>query len=256
MNLDQSHGGALSKSALQGGGLTVTDTHRPSALEAIEAQLKGVASCSRILLACTLVEATKTAQRLESVLSAWMQSEAQSGEVTGLLLVYASQQAALLFAEGLTEQLFRLLTKVGDMQTQSEGSPGEGVANVRILQFTELHGVRLLPFWTSFHVPPPKAAGGAQAGGDTGDAETPVLEKVWEMYRNLLILGSKLGGETKHSAAHVLKNTPLLPPGEVLGELLSGENHEDALMSYEEFADVFMSPFTLVLESELLWPML
>jgi hypothetical protein len=255
------------------------ETKRVTLLEREEQQLKDRQHCSRVLFVFGIVDERKTQSMVEQEFIAWRNQQEGSKDVTGLLLFLG--QAAVSFLEGPTEILFKavelfhgLTTEVvaapvlplppADMRANVPAAKAEGavpapsprlalISMVKVLYFTELHGVRTSVGWSSFVSPAKLTTGG-------GATESNVEELVFALYKKMLVLCMKVkdaaGGETNSDQlqGHYRKQTEIMPlPDEVV--LLLSKQVADSFFSFAEFQKVFMKPFQLVLNSELLWPM-
>jgi len=256
------------------------ETKRVTLLEREESQLKDQKHVSRVLFVFGIVDERKTQDAVEQEFAAWRGQQEGARNLTGLLLFCG--QAAVVFMEGPTElifkavELFHGLTQEvyaaaampeppSDMRAGgppdrklSTGPPAIPraalISSVRVLYFTELHGVRATAGWCSL-VNQAKALSGSAQVVVEDDAE-----KVFILYRKFLVLGLKVRdsvGEEANSdvvQGHYRKLTEMMPtPDEVLGIL--SKQSMDNFFTFAEFEKIFVKPFQLVLNSELLWPM-
>lgn len=256
------------------------ETKRVTLLDREEAQLKGVKHVSRLLFAFGVADDRKVQMQVEQEFAAWRDKQEGGSEVTGLLLFLG--QAALSFLEGPSEllckgvELFHGLSldvqaaqevplPPSDMRTSSAPGAKSGtepapqprpalISALRVLYFTELHGVRTSTGWCSF-VSAAKPSGGAAQNMEEG-----VAEEVFMTYRKMLTLCLKVrdsaGSETNSDALqnHYRRQADFMPTPDAVNLLLS-KNCAGDFFDFAEFQKVFMKPFQLVLNSELLWPM-
>lgn len=230
------------------------ETKRTTLLERVETQLNGKERVARILFGFSIVDDKKTQNDVEAQFAAWCkkQEDAES-QLTGLLLF--TVQGAIHFLEGPVELLFGALGFFNGLAAEptqgSTPSSGASIGPVRVLHFTELHGVRASTGWCSF-VHPGKQTGGAQT---QVEGETGASESVLQTYQKFLVAALKVkeGGDGDVRAAY-RRSQDLMPAvDEVV--LLLHKNTADYFFSYAGFYKVFVAPFNLVLHSELLWPM-
>lgn len=254
------------------------ETKRVTLLEREEQQLAGKKHVSRLLFAFGLADDKKMQTQVEQEFVQWREKLENAAEVTGILLFLG--QVAVSFLEGPTEQLFKALEVFHALTTEvlpapaSPSAPPEVrmgqssrsdsvvqavvprpalIGAVRIFYFTELHGVRTSTGWCSFiHA---TKTGAAQANLEDGPQETVFL-----LYRKLLVLCLKVtdsageGADADKLQSHYRRNTDIMPTAEEV-VLLLGKQAAEHLFSFVEFQKLFMKPFQLVLNSELLWPM-
>lgn len=255
------------------------ETKRVTLLDREEQQLKGRKHVSRLLFIFGIVDDRKMQGAVEAEFLAWRKNIEGGSEVTGLLLFLG--QAAVSFLEGPTEVLFKAMELFhglsqdvhavavmplppADMRTKTPVVKNETempvsapraslISALRVLYFTELHGVRTSVGWCSLVSP-----GKVQNPNQTPDESCHEL--AFALYRKLLVLGMKVadaaGNDTNPDALSGIyrKNSEFMPmPDEVI--LLLGKFGADNFFNFAEFQKVFMKPFQLVLNSELLWPM-
>lgn len=255
------------------------ETKRVTLLEREEQQLKGQKHVSRLLFIFGIADERKTQDAVDQEFAVWRKQTEGASDVTGLLLFCG--QATVVFMEGPTELLFKAVEMFQGLTlevlpTAPMPTPPEGmkvgkavdlkvavappanprpalISGVRVLYFTELHGVRAAPGWCGL-VNQAKAQSGQVQAEDTS-------QQVFELYKKLLVVCLKVKDSAGDSEAnldvlqtHYRKLTDLMPtPDEVLS-LLSKQS-ADNFFSFAEFQKIFMKPFQLVLNSELLWPM-
>lgn len=258
------------------------ETKRVTLLEREEQQLKGRRHVSRLLFIFGIVDDRKTQAAVEQEFVAWRDSQEGGKQVTGLLLFLG--QAAVSFLEGPTELLHKALEHFHGLTLEVQTaaampSPPAGmvasgaavvmeskastsapraalISPVRVLYFTELHGVRTSVGWCST-VSSAKVTQQQQANSDEG-----AHEQVFGIYRKMLILCMKvqaqIGSDSSPSPdtlqSHYRKFGDFMPLPDEVHVLLSKKGADD-FFSFPEFQKVFMKPFQLVLNSELLWPM-
>lgn len=256
------------------------ETKRVTLLEREEQQLKGQKHVSRLLFIFGIGDERKTQDAVDQEFATWRKQTEGASEVTGLLLFCG--QATVSFMEGPTELLFKAVEMfqgltVEVLPTPPMPTPPEGmkvgkavdpkvviappanprpalISGVRVLYFTELHGVRAAPGWCGL-VNQAKPLGVALVMAED------TSQQVFDLYKKLLVVCLKVKDSAGESEAnldvlqtHYRKLTDLMPtPDEVLS-LLSKQS-ADNFFSFAEFQKIFMKPFQLVLNSELLWPM-
>jgi hypothetical protein len=254
------------------------ETKRVTLLDREEQQLKGQKHYSRLLFVFGVADDKKLQTTIEQEFASWRNKQEQGQNVTGLLLFLG--QSAACFLEGPAEvcfkgmELFHSMSQEilpqpvmplppADMRTNMSRTETEPVQNprsalmsaVRVLYFTELHGVRSSVGFCSFVSPAKTTAGGGQ-----GNLEDGAHEFVFQVYQKFLVLCLKVqnsagdGADSDALQGHYRKFTDIMPtPDEVA--LLLGKQGNEHFFSFAEFQQVFMKPFQLVLNSELLWPM-
>lgn len=254
------------------------ETKRVTLLEREEHQLKGEAHVSRLLFVFGVSDDRKLQSMIEQEFATWRDREGEN--ITGVLLFLS--QAAIHFLEGPTETIFRALelfhsftqevlptpvatTQEGGPKQQRPSAPKEAapvvaprpalISPVRILYFTELHGVRTSVSWCAY----PHAAK-LQGGQQIVLEESNSHELVFSLYKKMLMLCMRVqsGNEDEVDSQRLKESygraSELFPSlDEVL--ILLAKNGAEFFFSYPEFEKVFMKPFQLVLHSELLWPM-
>jgi len=238
------------------------ETKRTTLLDRIESQLKERQQVSRMLVGFNCADDKKVQKALDQEFQNWRQQP--SNDAVSGVLIFASV-VGLHLLEGPTELIFKALelmhtlsaeAKEGEDATATEKSDAL-LSGIRILHFTELHGVRVARSWTSMSHPG-KAVGGAQTQMEDANCH----ELVFAAYKKLLVLCLKvaklLDPDEDVDTASLQKNykkaaDDLPSMDEVL--ILLGKTSFDYFFSYAEFKKVFIAPFQLVLHSELLWPM-
>jgi hypothetical protein len=257
------------------------ETKRVTLLQREEQQLKGKQHVSRLLFVFGIADDRKTQGQVEQEFTQWRSKQEEGDQVTGVLLFLG--QAGVSFLEGPAELVFKgleliqsLATEVlptpslpsapadiksgisqkkrGDTDAQNVNPRPALIGALKILYFTELHGVRASIGWCSY-ASTAKPAGGGQ------NAEAAVDELVFMLYRKILMLCLKVKDSAGGSEAdpdrlqgHYRRLADGMPTQEeamfFLGKNLTGD-----FFTFPEFQNVFMKPFQLVLNSELLWPM-
>jgi len=256
------------------------ETKRVTLLEREEQQLKGRKHVTRLLFIFGIVDDRKTQAAVEQEFVAWRDSQEGAKQVTGLLLFLG--QAAVSFLEGPTELLHKALEHFHGLTLEVQAAPAVPsppagmvasgaavgietraptsapraalISPVRVLYFTELHGVRTSVGWCST-----VSSGKATQQQAT---EEGAHEQVFGIYRKMLILCMKvqaqIGSDSSPSPdtlqSHYRKFGDFMPLPDEVHVLLSKKGADD-FFSFPEFQKVFMKPFQLVLNSELLWPM-
>mmetsp|Transcript_32003 Transcript_32003/g.56598 ORF Transcript_32003/g.56598 Transcript_32003/m.56598 type:complete len:331 (-) Transcript_32003:63-1055(-) len=255
------------------------ETKRVTLLEREEKQLKGKKNVSRLLFAFGVSDDRKLQSMIEQEFASWREKQEGAEDMTGVLLFLS--QAAVHFLEGPTELLFRALELFHSftqevLPTPPVAAAPDGVKRpsnakeatlppavprpalispVRVLYFTELHGVRTSVSWCSY-VHSTKLQGGQQIVLEEGNSH----ELVFMLYKKMLMLclrvqsGCEDEVDKERLKDHYGKFSDMFP---ILDEvmMLMSKSGAEFFFSYPEFEKVFMKPFHLVLHSELLWPM-
>lgn len=260
------------------------ETKRITLLDREEQQLKDKFHCSRLLFIFGVTDDRKVQNNVEQEISSWRNKQEGGSEVTGLLLYLG--QAAACYLEGPTELLFKAMELVhslslevlpvpamplppSDMRTNTSAKPESQapppaprpafISAVRVLYFTEMHGVRTSAGWCSYVSSTKPSAG---AGGGNLNLDDGVDVFVFGIYQKFMLLCLKVQGSVgagDETDSDVLQgnyrklNDQMPTPDEV--NLLLGKLGNEHFFSFMEFQQVFMKPFQLVLNSELLWPM-
>lgn len=243
------------------------ETKRTALLDRLEGQLKAQNFTSRLLFSFNCTDDRKVQRAIDQEFSEWRKSRFEA--LNGILLY--TQSVALHLLEGPTELIFKALElfhslsaemrKVPEVQVGTTPRPNEKgelpalLSAVRILHFTELHGVRVLRSWSSMVHP------GRPTGTQMPMEEANCHELVFSGYQKMLRLCLKVQklseGEADPDSSlpkTYKKAADELPSvDEVL--VLVGRTSAEFFFTYPEFEKVFMAPFQLVLHSELLWPM-
>jgi len=257
------------------------ETKRVTLLDREEQQLKGRKHVSRLVFVFGIVDDRKVQTAVEQEFIAWRKKQEGGNEVTGLLLFVG--QAAVSFVEGPTELLFKAMelfnglsqdvqpatvtplppedmrTNTPAVKTQTEEPPAAPrpalISAVRVLYFTELHGVRVSQGWCSF-----VSSAKASTGGQGNNFDEGTSELVFALYKKLLVTCMKVqdsaGDATNPDVlqSHYRRQSDFMPSPDEVVLLLSKQASQD-FFDFAEFQKVFMKPFQLVLNSELLWPM-
>lgn len=244
-----------------------TETKRTALLDRLSQQTKGRHHVSRLLMTFGCPDDRKIHEAVEQEFGAWRERQEKGTEkLTGVLLFVSQAQCGIQFLEGPTDLIFQALalfysltgeepSKTGLATAPAAEKPPALINSLRVLHFTELHGVRVSRSWATY------VCGGKLAGGQTTVLdETTSAELVFGAYNKFLQLclkvqesvGVDAGAEQVQAA--LKKASELMPTiDEVF--LLVGKAGGELFFSYEEFEKVFVAPFYLVLHSELLWPM-
>jgi hypothetical protein len=251
-----------------------SETRRHTLLDAVEHQLKAVPTRARLLLACNIPDDKKAVAQIETEFGAWAKklapavddAEEEEGAAKptafgGLFVIQPGQ--ALHFMEGTAEQLFaglKAFQGLSDISAtggdKNETPRGALVNNLRIIYFTEVHGVQTMNGWHSFHHLGAKSMGGPVLFQD----DEQCFQAVFMAYRKLLVTNCKVMEALPSDADDQAYKTQLksiqdgLPTLDELTSLLH-KTAADYFFNYAEFEKAFCAPFHLVLQSELLWPM-
>eukprot|EP00418_Pyrodinium_bahamense_P003559 CAMPEP_0179016898 /NCGR_PEP_ID=MMETSP0796-20121207/3564_1 /TAXON_ID=73915 /ORGANISM="Pyrodinium bahamense, Strain pbaha01" /LENGTH=292 /DNA_ID=CAMNT_0020712617 /DNA_START=1 /DNA_END=879 /DNA_ORIENTATION=+ len=244
------------------------ETKRTTLLERVEQQLKGMPHVSRLLFGFGMTDDKTIQATLEQEFLDWKekQEKQSSGSLSGILLFMG--QSAIHFLEGPTELLFGALEFFHSLALGAKpAAPGAPPAlaaaaarpplinPLRVLHFTELHGVRTSTSWCAC------ISGGKSHGAQGQVDETNSSELTFATYRKFLLLSIKVAEvasgeelETERLQACYKKHADMMPTVDEVAVLLS-KSGADYFFTYPEFEKVFVAPFHLVLHSELLWPM-
>jgi len=250
------------------------ETRRTTLLNKVEDQLKEKGCVSRILFAFSVVDDKKTHNAVEQEFTTWLQKLEEPDTLTGVLIFMA--QTALHFLEGPTELIFKVLDffhaisseaasqplspLISDdgvkIVTRNESAPSRPalVSSLKIVHFTELHGIRTSVSWCTF-VHPGKLVGATQIQLEEGNCPEIVFAmyvKVLKLCLRAQELAEKEGSDVRIQSCY-RKASDLLPTVDEVLNLL-GKGSSEFLFTYAEFQKIFVAPFRLVLHSELLWP--
>lgn len=246
------------------------ETQRTQLLDRVEQQLRGRSHVSRLLMVFGVADDRKIQSSISQEFNTWREKQ-ERGETISGVLVFAAHNAVQLL-EGPTEEIFKAteffqslsleVPSVDKADPQRPSLPATVAAPrpaltgpMRVLHFTELHGVRTSTSWCSY-VASGKMHGGQQIQLDEGSQP----ELVFSLYKKLLdvcLQVTKAAGE--NADADRLQSlyrgaVDGMPTADDLA-LFSGKVAAELFFSYAEFHKVFIAPFHLVLHSELLWPM-
>lgn len=246
------------------------ETKRTALLDRLESQLKkGPSFTTRLLFAFNVSDDRKVQRAIDQEFTDWRKTTAGAQAVNGILIY--SQSVALHLLEGPTEMIFNALAlfhsvsaevrKVPEVQPGTTPRPNEKgelpalLSGVRVLHFTELHGVSVVKSWCSLVHP------GRPTGNQMPVEEANCHELVFSCYKKVLCLCLKvqklLDGEADPDSSlnkTYKKAADELPSvDEVL--VLVSRSFAEYFFTFPEFEKVFMAPFQLALHSELLWPM-
>jgi len=256
------------------------ETKRVSLLEREEQQLKGKEHVSRLLFVFGTQDDKKVQGQVEQEFLQWQSKQEGGNQISGVLFYLG--QAAVSMLEGPTDLLFKALElfqaltqevlpvsslpsapadvkvvtpkKASELAAQSSVPRAALIGAIRILYFTELHGVRVSTGWCSF------AHSAAKQGGPPQTLDDGAHETVFLLYKKLLTLCLKVQDNAGNEAdpdklqGHYRKLSDSIPTQDEVAVFLS-KQAADSFFSFPEFQKVFVKPFQLVLNSELLWPM-
>jgi hypothetical protein len=240
------------------------ETKRTALLDRVEHQLKGKLHVSRALVALEINEEKQTPATIDQKFRSWQKEQEGQAEDLGGLMVFVPGAAINIF-EGPTDLIFKALefmySLCGHQEADDKLDPanplaasGPLVTSLRILHFTELRGVRTSKSWC-YVINPSKPQGGNQVQMD----EENSAEFVYATYNKLLLVCLKVLEDQPRA-----KGQDLQPAYKRLTEQMPGVDEVSAFLAkgiaesfftYPEFEKVFVAPFSLVLHSELLWPM-
>lgn len=252
------------------------ETKRTTLLDRLETQLKSTSHVSRMLFGFSLADDKKVQKALDQEFTSWKQQQESHEALTGVLVMVAGQTGFHLL-EGPTELVLKALSFFHSVSTEAKGireaapagpvqaTPRQDekgelpalVSTVRVLHFTELHGVQVARSWCSL-VHPGKSLGGVQTPLD----ETNSHELVFAAYKKMLCLCLKVQKlldpdepvDVKGLKKAYEKAADEMPSVDEV-QCVMGKNSLECFFTYPEFEKVFILPFQLVLHSELLWPM-
>merc|ERR1740121_1443974 len=191
------------------------------------------------------------------------QKDAQAEDLGGLMVFVAG--AAINLFEGPTDLIFKALEFMYSLCSHQEAddkldpanplaASGPLVTSLRILHFTELRGVRTSKSWCSV-TNPSKPQGGSQVQMD----EENSAEFVYATYNKLLLVCLKVQEELPAASSQQLqqaykRHAEQMPGVDEVSAFLA-KGITETFFTYPEFEKVFVAPFSVVLHSELLWPM-
>lgn len=233
-------------------------------LDGLESQLKGTPHVSRLLFCFGIPDDRKVQAVVDHEFTEWLR---QNEGITGILLYIG--QAGIQLLEGPTELLFKAieLFYTLTLEPTEEQGPDAGkmgkhsprhalpLTGIRVLYFTEMHGVRASCGWCSYNHAS-KLQGGQASTLEDGNC----AELVFVVYQKLLVLCLKASDSLDANNAdfdkvqgQYRKMVDAMPTAEdVL--ILHSKAGVDLFFSYAEFEKVFVAPFFCTLHSELLWP--
>jgi len=264
------------------------ETKRVQLLDRVEQQLRGQSHSSRLFFSFGIADDRKVQSQVEQEWAEWREKndKLSSAAISGLLLFIG--QFAVHFLEGPTELLFSALEFFSSLASEvrpagAAAGPGTGdkapappqrssistpkaptdtgaraplVSSVRILHFTELHGIRASASWCALVHGSKAQAGGSQVVIEEANAP----ELAFGTYKRILLLCHKVKEASGSDAdpaeiqANYKKLSEQMPTADEVSVIVS-KGAADFFFSYAEFEKVFIAPFQLVLHSELLWPM-
>ncbi|CAE8614611.1 unnamed protein product [Polarella glacialis] len=251
------------------------ETKRTTLLDRVEGQLKGQPHVSRLLFGFGVSEDKKVQKAVDQGFLDWRNhQEGKAAALSGVLVFTA--QGAVHLLEGPTELIFKALEFFHSISVEArppapEAEPGAPVASpreeksqpkalvsgVRVLHFTELHGVRSSSTWCSVVHTGKVIGGSAQVVMEDGNCPDLVLV----IYKKMLCLCLKVtrqaGNEEVDSVSMQKAVKTLIEELPTVDEIVAILNKAglDFFFDFKEFEKVFVAPFQLVLHSELLWPM-
>eukprot|EP00438_Fugacium_kawagutii_P026120 Skav235773 [mRNA] locus=scaffold1666:133865:144085:+ [translate_table: standard] len=238
-------------------------------LDRLEGQLKGPAFTTRLLFAFNVSDDRKAQRAIDQEFIDWRKTTNGAQSVNGILIY--TQAVALHLLEGPVEMIFKAfevfhsmsseVRKVPEVQPGTTPRPNEKgelpalLSGVRVLHFSELHGVSVVRSWSSLVHP------GRPTGNQMPVEDSNCHELVFSCYKKVLCLCLKvkklLDGEADPDSSlqkTYKKAADELPSvDEVL--VLVSKSSAEYFFTFAEFSKVFMAPFQLALHSELLWPM-
>eukprot|EP00930_Biecheleria_cincta_P083993 TRINITY_DN73496_c0_g1_i1.p1 TRINITY_DN73496_c0_g1~~TRINITY_DN73496_c0_g1_i1.p1 ORF type:complete len:299 (+),score=64.70 TRINITY_DN73496_c0_g1_i1:80-976(+) len=250
------------------------ETKRTTLLDRLESQLKTTNHVSRLLFAFSIADDKKIQKALDQEFTSWKQQQEGHEALTGVL-VLVSAQTGFHLLEGPTEIVLKALSFFHSISTEAKSlrelagtvqatpRPDEKgelpalLSTVRVLHFTELHGVQVARSWCSL-VHPGKSLGGVQTALD----DTNSHELVFSAYKKMLCLCLKVqklldpdeAVDSRGLKKAYEKAADEMPTVDEV-QCIMGKNALECFFTYPEFEKVFILPFQLVLHSELLWPM-
>lgn len=249
------------------------ETQRLNLLNAVEQQVRAKTLRSRILLGCTISDNKDVHLKVEKEFEEWVhnaEAAARKAEeegsaistlpLSGLLIFQPIQ--LLHFLEGSTDQLLAALkafhTLSVDVPATENGPPARPalISNLRVLYFTEAHGVQSMSGWSAVKHESAKSMGGPVMIQDMEACSMAVFMA----YRKLMMVCCKVmsatGGEGDSSAVQSAfkQSQDLLPTLDEVTALLH-KGTAEYFFTFAEFEKSFAAPFHMVLQSELLWPM-
>lgn len=249
------------------------ETQRLNLLNAVEAQVRSKTLRSRILLGCSISDNKDVHLKVEKEFEDWVRmAEAaaikaeeegaaiSSTPLAGLLIFQPVQ--LLHFLEGTTDQLLAALKAFHSLSIEvtatDNGPPARPalISNLRILYFTEAHGVQTMNGWTSVKHETAKSMGGPAMLQDMEACSMAVFGA----YRKLMMVNCKItqatgGGGGSSAVQNAFRQSQdLLPTLDEVTSLLH-KNTAEFFFTFAEFEKSFAAPFHMVLQSELLWPM-
>lgn len=235
-----------------------TESRRVTLLDRVESQLKGQPHVARLFFAFSIVD-DRNIRHVQEEFSSWREKQEEFEELTGILLFIPQHAVHLL--EGPPQMLFNALTFFQSLAVEVT-APVAGAAvrpayisAVKVLHFSELHGVRTSASWCS-HSHTGKSIGGQSQGLEQDNCS----ELAFIAYKKFLLVCLKVrddvGDDTSPDklATQYRKGQDMMPSVDEILVLL-GKSSGEYFFSYAEFEKVFIAPFHLVLHSELLWPM-
>jgi hypothetical protein len=242
------------------------ETKRVTLLDRVESQLKGAFHVSRLLFAFGVSDDRKIQSAVDQEFLDWMGKQGYAHKISGILLYIG--QAGIVLLEGPTELLHKALEFFNsltiEVPAKEDNVPGAAsgprnalISAIRVLHFTELHGVRVSTSWCSYNHGS-KLLGSQSATLEEGNASELVFVVYQKLLNTCLKVSDAIGEDEQISFESLQgcyrKQAEMLPSADDSLILLS-KNGADLFFSFAEFDKVFIAPFHCVLHSELLWPM-
>lgn len=232
------------------------ETKRTTLLDRVEQQLKDQPHVSRILFGFSIADDRKTQSLVEQEFNGWRAKQERTSELSGLLVFTA--QGALHLLEGPTELLYGALELFHRLAAESKlptSARPALIGPLRVLHFTELHGVRASMLWCSY-VHGGKLQGGTQVQLEEATCADFAFRTYEKLLKVCLRVKQQVGEEAGLDSTQLAykKAADMMPTVDEVVVLI-GKSGADLFFSYPEFEKVFIAPFQLVLHSELLWPM-
>lgn len=245
------------------------ETKRTTLLDCLEKQVKDRFHISRIVFAFAVADDKKVQSIVEQEFKEWRDNLDRPTKLTGVLVF--TVQGALHFLEGPTELLFGALQLFQGLavDAQSPSASQSVISQLRVVHFTELHGVRTSTSWCSY-----LHTGKLQGGTQVTLEESQCADYVYKLYHKFLLMSIRAkeqagitdmgqGGDEDEDEevdggvvnGHFKKLPLEMVPGVDEAYTVLSKNTADFFFSFSEFEKVFIAPFQMVLHSELLWPM-
>jgi len=240
------------------------ETKRTTLLERAEQQLKVKQNTvSRVFFAFGMTDDKKIQAAIEQEFLKWKDGQEKQSPAALSGILFFLGQCALHFLEGPTELLFGALELFHSLSQEVKPGPGVAASSartalinpIRILHFSELHGVRVSTSWCAC------LSGGKSTGTQGTLDDSNSSELVFGAYSKFIKMCLKVresqSGEEEDMhrlQATYKRHTDMVPTVDEVNLFLS-KSGADYFFNFPEFEKVFIAPFHLVLHSELLWPM-